>query len=206
MPNHEVLPMSLVEPSTIVAGDYLNWVREYDSVYYIDKDGETQYLSSTDSTLVYILRNKDNRIELTAASTDKDYEITVNSTATQGWQPGIYYWSAVVYHTTGVSERKWEMDRGTVNVLESFSNAAMIEYDGRSHVKKVLDALESAIEGRASKETLDWISYSIAGRSRATDPRELRLWYGQYKWLYNKELSELDPSRAKNTGTILVEI
>lgn len=194
------------EPSTITAGDYLNWIREYDSVNYIDKDGETQYLSSTDSTLTYILRNKENRIEITATSTNKDYEITVESTATAKWQPGIYYWSAVVNHTTGANERKWEIDRGTLNVLESFSDAAVIEYDGRSHVKKVLDALEAAIEGRADKGTLDWISYSIAGRSRSIDSRELRVWYAQYKYLYQQELNQEKFDNGESASRILVQL
>lgn len=192
--------MSLVEPSKFTAGDFLNWIREYDTVSYIDKDGSKNYLSSTDSTLVYVFRNKDNKIEIQASSTNQDYEVLVQSTTSQGYAPGLYYWSAVVTNTTGVVQRQWTVDSGMCEIFDNPNNAGMIEYDGRSHVKKVLDALEAAIEGRAEKQTLDWISYSIAGRSRAIDSRELRMWYAQYKQLYKNELAELDLARGKDPG------
>ena len=47
--------------------------------------------------------------------------------------------------------------------------------------------MEAAIEGRADKKTLDWVSYTIAGRARAIDPKELRTWYAMYKSLYRRE-------------------
>ena len=199
--------MSIIEPTTLVSGNFINWVRPYDSVFYVDKDGETQYLSSTDSTLTYILRNKDNRIEVTASSTDKDFEVLVNSTASEKWQPGLYYWAAVVTHTTLAVQRQWEIDRGSLVIKENFANAGVVEYDGRSHAKKVLDALEAAIEGRADKQTLDWISYSIAGRSRSIDSRELRVWYAQYKAMYQKEVDEERIAQGlPTTNRILIQL
>lgn len=197
--------MSTTLPSTMVAGDFLNFVIEYENVAYVDKNGVTQYLSSTDSTLTYIFRNKDNRPEIKCLSTGSDYEFLANSTTTENWQPGLYYWAAVVTHATGATSLQWEIQRGTINVLDNFAKSAVIDWDGRSHVKKVLDGIESAIEGRADKATLDWISYSIAGRSRAIDPRELRTWYAQYKYLYQLELAETNPD-YKKTGRILAEL
>lgn len=192
----QLLPIN--EPSTITAGDYLEWVRPYNTLFFTDKDGETQYLKASTCTLTYHLINKDAHIEIVASATSEDYLATQASTTTEKWAPGLYYWSAIVSHSTGGVTRQWTLDKGQINILPNFNKSGVIEYDGRSHVKKVLDALEVAIEGRANKATLDWISYSIAGRSRAIDPRELRIWLAQYRWLYRKELGQ--------TGEVFAEL
>lgn len=66
------------------------------------------------------------------------------------------------------------------------ANLALLEkYDGRSHVKQVLDALENMILGKASR---DQSSYSIAGRSLSRlSPSELLRWRDLYKAEYTRE-------------------
>lgn len=177
-----------VEPTEIISGDFLNWVRSYETVSYEDKEGDTVQCKSTNHTLTYYFVNPDKQFELIATSTNDDYEILANSTVTEKWPAGEYTWAAFITHSTGGVTRRWKVDNGTLNIKENL--AVISVYDGRSHIKKVLDALETAIEGRADKSTLDWISYAIAGRSRSIDPRELRIWYGQYRALYDQELAE----------------
>ena len=59
-------------------------------------------------------------------------------------------------------------------------------YDNRSHVKKVLDALEATLENKASQ---DQLSYSIAGRSLSRlSPTELIQWRDRYREEYNREV------------------
>ncbi len=193
-----------IEPSKIIIGDTINWVREYGTVNYIDKDGDTIECPSSSWTLTYNFANPDNSFLITAVATGSDFEALAESTTTQKWIAGTYDWAAYVTHSTGAITKRYEVDRGVVDLVANMA-VAVAGYDGRSHVKKVLDGLEAIIEGRAEKATMDWISYSIAGRARSIDPRELRSWYAQYKWLYKKELAENKISKGEDAPGILIE-
>jgi hypothetical protein len=70
--------------------------------------------------------------------------------------------------------------------------------DARSHVKKVLDAIETNIEGLASKEQQ---SYSIAGRSLSRySPEELVNLRDKYQALYQQELQDERIANGENSG------
>src|SRR3990167_10017627 len=71
--------------------------------------------------------------------------------------PGKWVWSAFV----SKSGERYPIDNGTLNITRDLASVSTT-YDGRSHVKKVLDAIEATIEGTATKEQT---SMSIAGRT-----------------------------------------
>lgn len=194
-----------IEPSKIIIGDTLNWVREHNSVSYINKDGETVECPSSSWTLTYEIRGPQGQITLTAVATSNDFEILAESTQTQKWVEGTYNWAAYASHTTGAVVKRYQIDSGTMDFEPNLVNVG-IDYDGRSHIKRVLDGLEAIIEGRAEKATMDWVSYSIAGCARSIDPRELRIWYSQYKWLYKKEQVQNLIDNEEDTPRILVEL
>jgi len=76
---------------------------------------------------------------------------------------------------------------GLVQILPDIA-AAESTTDHRSHAKKVLDALESVMEGKATK---DVGSYSIGGKSISKmSPSELIEWRSFYLGEYRKELDD----------------
>ena len=76
-------------------------------------------------------------------------------------------------------------------------------YDTRSHVKKVLDALEAMIENKASK---DQSYYMIEGRALThIPPEDLLHWLGVYQQKYAEELNAEKRANGKKTNKIVVE-
>mgnify|MGYP003137343032 CR=1 FL=1 len=143
------------EPSQIIAGDRAAWKRT---------DLGTDYAPASYS-LKYSARLEDSgstEIEITASESGSDYIIEVGQSTTAAYTAGVYHWQAYITRTSD-SERV-TVDSGTWEIK---ANRDAATSDPRNHVKKVLDAIESVIEGRASK---DQESYSIQGRSLSRTP------------------------------------
>lgn len=107
------------------------------------------------------------------ASADSDaYAVDVAASTTAAYAADDYSWAAVV--TAG--DEAFEVARGTLKVLPRYNADAAL--DDRTHAKKVLEAIEAVIEGRATK---DQEEYSIGSRSLKRTPlkelRDLREYY-----------------------------
>ncbi len=177
------IPILDREPTKIVSGDTLKWKRSF-----------SDYPAST-WTLTYELRSKDSggSITLTATADGDDHSVTVPATTTSGWNAGDYSWDA--YMTSG-SERK-RVDRGIIQVLRNLATAAAT-FDDRSWVKIILDALEAALQGRASDLQL---SYSINNRSIQHMSWEERIAaHNHFKNLYESEKDALELEKGLKTG------
>ena len=115
---------------------------------------------------------------MTATAEGDDHVITIAPADSKTYPPGIY--SYVARMENGVVEI-YSIDTGKIEILPDFA-AATTGYDDRAHVKKVLDALEAVILGKASK---DQLSYSIAGRSISRlSPSEIIEWRNTYRAEY----------------------
>ena len=74
---------------------------------------------------------------------------------------------------------------GKIEVLEDLSAISGV-HDGRTHAKKVLDAIMAVLENRATK---DQESYSIAGRTLSRTPlADLQTLRDRYRGEYTQEL------------------
>lgn len=151
------------EPTVITKGDSVIWTREvpdYPSPgwvlsYAFVKEGEHHVFQGAD--------NGDGAHVLALQSTDTD-DLTA----------GVYHWQA--YVSDGVE--RVTIDRGRTEVKPDFASATT-GLDARTHVEKVLEALESAIEGRASNAQS---AIDINGRSiRYMAPDELIRWRNHYR-------------------------
>lgn len=157
-------------PLTFVAGDYLNLKESY-----------SDYPASENWAITYTLVNASAIIEITSTASDDDHLMQVAIATTADWESGVYDWQKRVSNGTVT----YTLDIGQITIKPSFT-AQSTSYDNRSHVKKTLDALESVILGKASK---DQLSYSIAGRSISRmSPNELLEWRDKYKAEYRAEL------------------
>jgi hypothetical protein len=132
---------------------------------------------------------------VTITGSGDTYSIQVTAAATALWTSYGMYWYSIIL-TDGT--KRYEVATGSVEILRNLSAITTGTYDGRSHVKKTLDALEAVIEGRA---TSDVLSYSIAGRQISKIPiTELLTLRDKYKTYYNDELTAEKLARGESAG------
>ena len=170
------------EPTGFVAGDLVMWRRRDDLT--------VQYLGGT-HTLTYAFRPAaGGSTVVTVEATDADTEWRAQLTAAQtaSMAAGRWYWSA--YVTRNSDDARVQVDDGAV-VVEA--NRVVDPSDTRSHARKVLDAIEASIEGRAG-DTVQ--SYTIGGRQiNKMSADELIKWRNYY---LNQVQQEDDESRLEN--------
>jgi len=169
------------------AGDTWKWQRDDLSSY-----------PASEWTLKYYLLKTGKQIVITASADGNNFKIEVSASVTKDYPAGDYTWIAKV--SKGLEE--YTVDTGIIEILPDLV-AATLGYDTRSHVKKVLDAIEAVLEGRATK---DQMSYSIAGRTLALTPIEdLIVLRDRYKIEYMHEVNaERIKKDLQTTGKVLV--
>ena len=132
------------------------------------------------------------------ASTNADgvrYDLEEAPATTAAWEPGAYTWARWVEKS---GARQTLNESGQLVIKSDPANTAQ-GHDGRTHAKKVLDAIEAVIENRA---TLDQENYTIAGRSLSRTPlKELQKLRADYKAEVDAEWRDRNNSKA---GTKLV--
>ena len=161
-----------VEPSSIVQGETLTFTKSL-----------SDYLPADSWVLSYALVNASGQITFTASDNgDGTHLVDEAPATTAAYTVGTYKYQAKVTGGTDV----FLVGEGSIEVETSFA-AASSGYDDRSHVKKVLDALEATILGKASS---DQLSYSIGNRSLSKmSPAELLDWRSRYEQEYQRELA-----------------
>lgn len=134
-----------------------------------------------DWSLSVILRGAGS-IDIAATTDDNIHVIEQDGTTTGTWAPGSYWYSVRV--TDGVDT--FEIESGNIEILPDLESAGA-DYDGRSHNKRTLDAIEAVIEKRA---TLDQERYRINNRELYRTPiGELIKLRTQYLAWYRRELA-----------------
>lgn len=133
-------------PAQITVGESVSW-----------KYGNGTYPASAGWAVTYTLINATARIQMVSVADSDDHLIEVAAAVSALYTAGNYDWQM---HVANGTER-YLLGEGVIEVLADFAAAGLSGgYDSRSHVKKVLDALEAAIEGRASKVQM---SQSVGG-------------------------------------------
>jgi hypothetical protein len=140
------------EPAALVIGDTWTWKRTIGD-----------YPAGT-WTLRYYLRGVTGETSITATADGTDHLVSVAAATTAAYQPGRYYWGAVV---TSGSER-FSIGGGHFTVHPDPAKLGK-GFDARSHARKVLEAIEAVIENRATK---DQEEYTIGTRSLKRTPLE----------------------------------
>src|SRR5688572_20765454 len=142
--------------------------------------------------LDYILAGATNQT-IAATVVDGEFQVLADTATTAAWTAGNY----TAFAQVSKDGETFTIELGSMRLLGALADG----YDGRSHVKKTLDALEALIEGKASK---DVDSYSIAGRQLTKmKPDELLKWLNQYRQLYRAELAALSVKQGKRAGNLI---
>ena len=136
------------EPTELRAGDTWRWTRSL-----------ADYPASSGWTLKYRYKNAAGGFEIVATTSGDGFSVSVAAATTTGYAAGTYAWTAWV---EGGTSEKYTVDGGVCTVKADYrAAAATVALDDRTHARKVLDAIEAVIEGRAAK---DQEEYEIAGR------------------------------------------
>jgi|DEB0MinimDraft_12_1074336.scaffolds.fasta_scaffold45881_2 hypothetical protein len=140
------------EPEKLVAGDTLKFTKSV-----------SDYAPEDSWVLSYALVSSTNQYNFSASDNgDGTHLVNVAAATTVAWVVGTYKWQAYV---TKASER-YSVGAGTLEVVSDFSGET--SFDARAHCKKVLDAIELTIEGKASKDQQSYsISFGDSGASRS---------------------------------------
>jgi len=170
-----------VEPQSFIQGDTVKWTISLPT----DKDGN-QYLASDSWLLSYNFRGPASiNLIMTGISpqitaSGGDFAIVITAAQSALYTIGDYWWESYITKTA----ERYLVGSGGLEIKQNLA-ATLATYDGRSHAKIVLDAIEAVIEGRATTAQL---ICSIGGRSiQSWDPRELLKFHATYKGKYLAE-------------------
>jgi hypothetical protein len=157
------------EPLEIISGATVKWTKSL-----------SDYPADT-WTLSYQFVNAADAQAVTCTASGLDHLATITAAQTAAMVAGDWYWQAKV--TDG--DEVYAVGQGRVEVKANFAVAGASSLDARSHVKKVLDALEAVLVGKASE---DQLSMSIGDRSLSRYSfDELRKMRSAYKSEYARE-------------------
>lgn len=157
-----------IEPQTIRAGDLVSWTKTLQD-----------YPANAGWSLVYTLINGSAKITINASASGADHLVSVAAATSAAYAAGSYSWMARVAKGAEI----YTVDTGSLTIQPNL--AALNTFDGRSHAKVMVEAIEAAIQGRASSLQLRMM---INGRSiEFYPPADLIKWLSFYRAEVAKE-------------------
>lgn len=175
-------------PLEITAGDAASWTETLDD-----------YLSPTYSAKYRFVGPM--TFELTEDSADgADHDFVVSGATSAGWAPGVYKWA--LFAVAAADSARKTLETGTIEILANPETEGLAgAVDSRSHVKRVLDALEAVLEGKASR---DVSQYALGGKQiTKLGIEELLAWRDKYLALYRAELRRAKQLRGETTSSTI---
>jgi len=176
------------EPASIIAGDTISW-----------KIALPDYPASSGWTLKYKAVCAAGYIAIVSTADGSDHVVSVAKATSAAYTPGTYTLVKYVESATEqvtLAELVLEVKPGIA--------AKTAAFDNRTHVKKVLDAIEAVLEGRAAVDQQELtIDGTTLKRMPVADLLRLRSLYFGY---YRQEKAALDLSKNSGFGKIRVRL
>jgi hypothetical protein len=173
------------EPNELQLGDFWAWKKTDLS----DDYPTASYSLSYEFNLV----DGSTAANFTLTATESNNEYIIETSSTTSYTAGEYNW--VSYITRSSDSARIKLSEGFTEIQQNYATTTS---SVRSHVKKVLDAIEAVIENRA---TMDQSSMSIAGRSLSRlTVDELMTFRDRYKTEYLKEVKQARIKNKKDSG------
>ncbi len=175
------------EPTQLRAGDTIKWKKTLDDY----PAGGSEWV------LKYALRGTAGVIDITASADGTDHLVSVDPTTSTAYASGHY---DVLGFVEKGSER-YSVFAGRMEILPDLETEGS-SYDGRTHVKKVLDKIEAVLESRATKEILE---SSIEGVQIKRIPHEdLLLMRSKYLNWHRQEIAAERIAAGTGTGRTIL--
>lgn len=172
-----------IEPEVVTAGDYITWEKSL-----------SDYPASAGWVLTYALLNSSAKLTITATASGDDHLVAIAAATSAAYTAGVYQWQSYVTKTT----ERYTIATGSITVKANLSGIT-VATDTRTHVKKVLDAIEALIEGRATTGEQEM---TIDGtRLVKMTVEQLLALRGRYYAYYQQELAAEKIARGLGTGS-----
>lgn len=136
------------EPASFVAGDTVSWIKSL-----------SNYSAADGWTLNYVFRGNVKKT-VTCSASGGDHVAIISATTSATYPPGSY----TVWAYASKAGERYQVWKGTI-VVEPDPATVTGSYDGRSHARKCLDAIETALEGNMSREESAY-TINFGGSSR----------------------------------------
>lgn len=135
-----VIPTGDREPQRIAAGDNVSWTKTF------------QNYPSPNWALTYVIRNKAKIYQFNANANAGAFTVTLDSTVTSNWAPGLYAIGAFVTQAGEQVQVKCSYPRLEITGnLAAGTNAAVKGVDPRSFAERTLPIVEETIEKLLSR-------------------------------------------------------
>lgn len=141
-------------PARVRAGDTITW-----------RISHPDYPASDGWSLTYRAINASAKFDITASTDNGTHLVSVTPANSKLWQAGDYQLIAVYSKD---SDRVSEPAR-RITVLPNLADIGATGYDGRTHAKKMLDAIEAALVSFGTGERLAVVSAEVTGRGLKYD-------------------------------------
>lgn len=175
----------IIEPTALRAGDTWRWRRELSA-----------YPAPT-WELVYTLFSAAAVRTLTAEPDGSAHLISESPEDTAAAVAGRYDW---VSHVSDGTDR-YQVGAGSIQILPNLSEAA--SYDGRSHARRMLDAINATLESRAGEGDLDLVRAAFGDRSSEWSLEQLIKLRAQYAAAVAEEEAAERLARGESSGRML---
>jgi hypothetical protein len=137
------------EPQQLFAGDSITWKRTL-----------ADYPASAGWYLKYRLLSAAGLIDIQSQADGDDHLVTISAAVSAEWAAGTYTVQTIVTNDTD----RYTLATGIITVVAD-SLAATAATDTRTQARRILDALNLAIEGRAPRTDLEY-EINTGGASR----------------------------------------
>lgn len=170
-----------IEPTEVFAGDTVSWTKDISDY------------PATLWTLTYYLRGPAD-IDIAATASGREFLVSKTAAQSAAWAPGLYHWRAFVSD----ADERYLVGEGEMTV--SANPVGKMTFETRSINKQILDALETAMLGRASR-TEKGYSIEAAGRSFTFHTHEeLIMAIEKFRGWVQQEEDAKKVARGENTG------
>jgi len=166
------------EPGEITVGGSLDW-----SVTLAD-------YPAPDWVLHYAFFNGTANGSFDAAADGSDHKVDLTSAVTGTWAAGRYNWTA--YVTKGDEQKS--VGEGVFIFKPNPTVATNL--DGRSHARKMLEAIEATLEGRGTADELDLVKGQFGERAIERNLDMVQKWRRKYR----DEVEAEDSAQAMADG------
>ena len=173
--------MKTVEPDQIISGDSIAWRKSL-----------TDYPASAGWALSYALRGPA-QVDIATTADGDGHLVSVGSAATSTWTAGFYTWT--LFASLGAD--RYTVAQGSIEILADPATVA-VGTDQRPHCKRVLDAIEALLEGKATRDQRE---YEIDGiRISRMEIADLLRWRTVYRREWSAFLKSQQVAKGKSRG------
>ena len=148
-------------------------------------------------TLTYTLFNAAGVETITATADGAVHVVDVAPATTAAYDPGRYDWIAQA--SDGAD--KYTVGKGAITVQPDLSAATT--YDGRTHARKMLDAINAVLEGRGTNADLDLVRSVRGGRDSQREPEHLLKLRQHYANAVKAEDDAVAMANGQGTGRFI---